>query len=282
MEGPDGARFPAEAVTHDDALTYYRNRATQLLCTDWQREGEPELFPWGVHVRLRRGQDVFHSLFVLRDHMGKGHLSAWRRANPDARFVVMDVCSAVTTWLDHKRVPYVVAERFPGYEYEAIDRFYGDRRAKRSRVWLMNHIDEGLFVLRELGASDAAMRAYCLHPLLQGDDDLFRSYAEGLQRRVDPDALVLALEYRQFANRHLSRHHVPSPGAIALSPLPEVFKMLMADKIQNRRDFERYHAATHPEAARLSAYFGEWFERLGIEEARYRALADAIARRTGA
>ncbi len=282
MQAPDGPRFPADAVTHDEALTYYRNRATQLLCTAWERDGEPERFPWGVHVRLRRDRDVFHSLYVLRDHVGKGHLSAWRKANPDARFVVMDACAAVTAWLAHKQVAYVVAEPFSGYEYEAIRRFYGDRRAKRSGVWLMNHIDEGLFVLRELGASDTAMRAYCLHPLLQGDDDLARSYADGLQRRVDPDALLLALEYRQFANRHLSRHRVPSPDAIALSPLPEVLQMLTADKIQNRKDFEEHHGTTHPEAARLRAYFAEWFVRLGVEDVRYHALVDEIRRRTGA
>lgn len=282
MSGPERPRFPSEAVTHDDALTYYRNRATQLLCTDWAREGEPERFPWGVHVRLRRGEEVFHSLYVLRDHLGKGHLSRWRAEHPEARFVVMGACAAVTAWLDHKAVPYVVAEPFHGYEYQAIERFYGDRVAKRSGAWLMNHIDEGLFILKELGASDVARRAYCLHPLLQGDDDLVRSYADGLQRRVDPDALVLALEYRQFANRHLSHHRAASPEAIALSPLPEVFLMLMADKIQNAKDFERHHATSHPNAPRLKAYFAEWFVRLGIEEDRYRGLVRAIDQRTGA
>ena len=137
MSGPERPRFPREAATHEDALTYYRNRATQLLCTDWVREGDPERLPWGVHVRLRRGDDVFHSLFVLRDHTGRGHLTRWRADHPDARFVVMDACAAVTTWLDHKQVPFVVAEPFLGVEYEAIEQFYGDRVAKRSGAWLM-------------------------------------------------------------------------------------------------------------------------------------------------
>ena len=280
MSGPERPRFPREAATHEDALTYYRNRATQLLCTDWLREGDPELLPWGVHVQLRRGDDVFHSLFVLRDHTGRGHLKRWRADHPDARFVVMDACAAVTTWLDHKQVAYVVAEPFSGVEYKAIEQFYGDRVAKRSGAWLMNHVDEGLFVLKQLGASEAAMRAYCLHPLLQGDDDLVRSYAEGLHRRVDPDALVLALEYRQFANRHLSRHRVATPSHIALSPLLEVFHLLVADKVQNRKDFERHHASTHPDGARLKAYFHEWFDRLGIAEGRYHELCAEIDRRT--
>lgn len=276
----DPPRFPRLADTHADALRYYHSRATQLLVTDWTREGEPELLPWGVHVRLRLHEAVFHSLFVLTSEMGKGHLSAWRRDHSDATFVVMDACDAVTGWLDHRQIPYVVAEGFAGPEYAAISERYGDGRAERTGRYLMNHIDEGLLILRRLGASNLAMRAYCLHPLVQDDDSLARSWAEGLHTRVDPGAWTLALEYRQFANRHLSRHCVASPADIALSPLPEVADMLRADKIQNRKDFDLYHAQTHPRADRLRAYFAEWFVRLGIDEAFFCAMVDEITART--
>ncbi len=38
-------------------------------------------------------------------------------------------------------------------------------------VHLMNHIDEGLFILKKIGASELAKRAYAIHPILQGDDE---------------------------------------------------------------------------------------------------------------
>jgi hypothetical protein len=37
---------------------------------------------------------------------------------------------------------------------------------------LINHIDEGLYILKRIGASEWAQRAYAIHPILQGDDEL--------------------------------------------------------------------------------------------------------------
>ena len=38
-------------------------------------------------------------------------------------------------------------------------------------VHLINHIDEGLYILKVFGASDLAKRAYIMHPIIQGDSD---------------------------------------------------------------------------------------------------------------
>jgi len=54
-------------------------------------------------------------------------------------------------------------------EYVAIQRHYGDRVAERSRVSYMQHIDEGIAVLKHIGASEAAIRAFCAHPLVARD-----------------------------------------------------------------------------------------------------------------
>ncbi|MDJ1501575.1 hypothetical protein [Xanthocytophaga agilis] len=56
---------------------------------------------------------------------------------------------------------------------------------------------------------------------------------------------------------------------IRLSPLNEVNQMLIADKIQNRKDFERYHQQSHARSEELTIYFANWLKRLGISEEKY-------------
>jgi hypothetical protein len=162
-------------------------------------------------------------------------------------------------------------------EHAAIATHYGDRRAQRSGVPLIRHIDEGLWILRELGASERAQRAYCLHPLLQGDDELRASYERLAELTEDPRVLVLALEYRRAANAALStREDLDGPESIALSPLEEVNDMLRADKVQNRKDFLRHHLGSHPRSDALDRYFKLWLERLGISEERFNALRGGL------
>jgi hypothetical protein len=157
-------------------------------------------------------------------------------------------------------------------EYIAIARHYGTRTARRSGVPLMRHIDEGLAILARLSATTAAMRAFCLHPLVQEDRDLAASYPQITQLTDDIHVAVLAIEYRHIANLTLSTRPLGSAADIPLSPLAEVNAMLVADKIQNRADFLAHHRATHPRAAELDRYFRLWLERLGIDEPRYAAL----------
>jgi hypothetical protein len=158
-------------------------------------------------------------------------------------------------------------------EYLTIAAFYGERRAQRSQVRLIEHIDQGLAILVAIGASEAAMRAFCLHPLVQADADL-REHAAYLRDFTDDvHVMALAFEYRNIANATLSHRAIASADEIPLSPLPEVNAMLVADKVQNRKDFERHHRGTHPRSADLEQYFRRWLERLGVTEARYAELA---------
>ena len=158
-------------------------------------------------------------------------------------------------------------------EYTAVAEFYGARKAKRSDVPLMQHIDEGLTILQALGATERAQRAYCLHPLLQADGDLAETYERGVGTLTDDAAvLVLALEYRHIANATLSPRLIASADDIPLSPLDEVNDMLRADKVQNWKDFVRHHKGTHPRSAELERYFKLWHTRLSLSQARVAAL----------
>jgi hypothetical protein len=147
-------------------------------------------------------------------------------------------------------------------EYVAIAEYYGDRRARRSGVLLMHHIDEGLAILVARGASERARRAFCLHPLVQDDTALAASFATHLTD--DPWVMALAIEYRHVANAALSTRVLESAADIALSPIADVNEMLVADKLQNYKDFMLHHRATHPRGAELERYFTLWLERLEV------------------
>jgi len=145
----------------------------------------------------------------------------------------------------------------------------------------MNHIDEGLWILEKIGATDAAKRAYALHPIVQDDSALLDFTNSGDVEKVDKHVLLLAMEYRWVANSYLSYHPSRPLDQIKLSPLEEVKQMLIADKVQNRKDFETYHLGTHQHSDRLQIYFSEWLDRLGISETQYQALVYEIKLATG-
>lgn len=140
---------------------------------------------------------------------------------------------------------------------------------------MIRHIEEGLAILERIGAPLRAMQAYCLYPLVQNDDDLLRScIGDSMlsRHRPDPGATMLAMEYRRVANAYLSMHCTGADDAIALSPLTEVNQMLIADKVQNRKDFEIHHLRSHTKSPLLTQYFANWLKALGVCEARYRQL----------
>lgn len=160
--------------------------------------------------------------------------------------------------------------------YQDIAEFYGYRIAERSMVPLINHIDEGLRILFRLNASVWAMRAYCLHPIFQDDAQLSIISKDNMKlAHYGPVPVLLAMEYRNIANKYLSTTY-KLYKEITISPLEEVNDMLRADKIQNRKDFEIYHKATHERSAELDTYFKEWLKVLKISEEDYKNLTTNI------
>lgn len=160
-------------------------------------------------------------------------------------------------------------------EYRYIAKHYGNRVAKRSQVPLINHINEGLVVLDHIGATERAKRAFCMHPLWQADADLFDNAY--LAQFIEPQVTVLTMEYRNIANAYLSdKMDAPYDIPIKISPLVEVNYMLIADKVQNRKDFITYHKATHARSAQLDLYFNLWLQALGVDSTMYATLCKAI------
>lgn len=143
----------------------------------------------------------------------------------------------------------------------AIQRAYKKIRAERSRVPLMNHIYEGIAILNYIGEDRATMGGFCLHPLVQADEDLQNNF-DTLAMHANSFSFGLALEYRSVANAYLSERKINSIDEIKLSPLRSVNNMLIADKVQNYKDFLLYHKGTHKRSDELDEYFHNWLTKL--------------------
>lgn len=163
-------------------------------------------------------------------------------------------------------------------EYAAIQEHYGTRRAERSQVMLMEHINQGLRILQAIGADYATQCAYCLHPLFQNDAELLSTGVGYAHYSKNPYSIMLVMEYRQQANAWLSDKVRSSAGAIYHDgephpgPLFEVKNMLIADKVQNYKDFLLHHFTTHERAQELDFYFMRWLKVLGITPIRFQDL----------
>jgi hypothetical protein len=262
----------------DDRATawqYLVERAHQAAIDGWRPlSAEPEPLTdgggeWGVRGRVQRDGREAQSIYVYRSARGGGRLPRYLASSPLP--VVTTPDCHIEDFLRHVGVPFeVVAAITATREYAAIERHYGDRRAERSQVLLMHHIDEGLQVLQQRGASARAMKAFCLHPLVQEDAALAATFPRIAELTDDPAVLALALEYRNIANATLSTREIAGAADIPLSPLAEVNEMLVADKLQNWKDFVLHHRGTHPRSAALDRYFALWHERLGVTADRER------------
>ena len=170
-------------------------------------------------------------------------------------------------------------------EYQAIRTHYADRVAKGSGAALLQRIDEGLVILSELDATEAAMRAFCLHPLFQADEDLVQ-HGQDFMNSVDadPSVILLVMEFRSRANAWptswAQRSHeglrMESDGHPCAGPLEAVKHMLIADKVQHRKHFIRHHRGKHPCSDALDSYFDRWLEALDVGRTDYEELCAAI------
>lgn len=149
-------------------------------------------------------------------------------------------------------------------EYKVIRDFYGDTVAERSQVPLINHIREGVLLLEKWGCSDLETRAFCIHPLVQNNIPIVYNS----NKPISMGAFSLAEEYRDKANAYLCR---PDSDHINdILELAEILQhmskpcawMLLADKVQNQKDFRKYHWFTHERGYQLEKYFNLWIETL--------------------
>lgn len=284
-------RLDFDATTEGAVRQYLETRARQLMYCGVVWRGDLTKVPGGYETtwdlvtfdrynRISREPEIttktYKSLYTMKGCRGLGHASKYW-ASQELQCLTVPDCNIQAYLKKIGKTCRVLGHHTEWVEYQMISDFYGERKAKRSKIFYMNHVDEGLGVLHQIGASEIAARAFLLHPLVQMDADLQKNYRVLRDDfTVNRMAVVCAMEYRNIANQYLSQRKIRSPRDIVLSPLREVNDMLVADKVQNYKDFLLYHKGTHPRSTELEEYFRNWFQRLLLSDDKVSELIDKI------
>lgn len=149
-------------------------------------------------------------------------------------------------------------------EYKWATEIYGKLVAKRSKLSYAKHVLEGAEILQDRGVGIDVIKAFLIHPYYQ-DGNIFNNPLEST--KFSPEAVALAVEYRWVANNSTSKVFEET-GKVALSEYPEINEMLVADKVQNRKDFLEFNE-NHINFKLLDAYFKAWLEVLKIPDNEY-------------
>lgn len=273
-------RFVLNTTLHEEAIKYLRNRAIQIVHTGAILK-KLTSFAEGVWAEFEFESQTCYALYVLEQFRGNGlfyklWLQKSKEIGHDAKMITTTQCQ-LASYLRHVKIPFVLCNGLTNTEeYKTIESIYGDKCAMRSGVFLMNHIDEGLYILHKLNASNEAKLGYILHPMFQSDQDLVNFFNYPELKKFDPKALILAIEYRNVANEYLSHREIQTVDEIRLSPLEDVNVMLKADKIQNCKDFELYHLEHHSRTEELQLYFHNWFDKLLLDSAFYTSCKEQL------
>jgi hypothetical protein len=281
-----------DAVSYDEACLYMKNRIKEMLRFGAKLVELRKTSLGNLVAFIDIDGCKYISIFILFQNrnqrsMNENYVRAinshysleyreYSRIYSD-RIITMPHCK-IEEYLYNFKYPYRLLDPHRlGYsdftEYSIIYELWKDRVAERTGIPYMNHVHEGLRVIKEYNYSERAMRIFALHGVLQ---NCYKDNAVALKclSDVSYDIIIGAMEYRAIANAHLSYH---DSSTLRLSEDDDVNIALVADKVQNRRDFERFHLGTHKRSDELSAYFERWLGKLGVSEERYHELAGVIS-----
>lgn len=210
------------------------------------------------HVHTKEHRKSFYVREPFRNQ------KLWSKFNESPqKYITMPECG-LEDFLKKSKVDYICVS--DNLAYSVIEKYYGSAKAKRSGIPYINHIDEGCGILYLLNASSNAKEAFMLHPIYQNGDNT-RYFFNILS--VD-----LAKNYAYIANQFLRQYYKNIHSTVLEECLKceNIKHMLIADKIQNYKDFKN-NINRYEERRDIEEYFLWWFDTLGIS---HRFLNKAI------
>ncbi len=254
-------RFEHNANTFKEVQNYYQSRARQLILDGYFWNKQLVEIEGGYSTSFIKDNKSYSSFYILKDYRGKKLAKeAIKCSEP---IVTVEDCNIIDFLKNHNKEHVVEGKFNETLEYKAIESFYGDTKAQRNQCYLMNHIDEGLYIIKKFGGSIDAMKAFCVHPIVQNSNDLSNNW-ESFYNNFNSKIVLLAMEYRNIANAYLSHRSIDNISNIDVSPIKDVNDMLIGDKVQNYKDFLLYHSLNHIRKNELDEYFNNWLKRLDI------------------
>lgn len=179
------------------------------------------------------------------------------------------------------------------YSYIAISSLYNNKKARRTQIPYMKHIDDGVKILQHLGVTDPEVYdAWLLHPLIQTMsinqvEAFLSSYGlPPLHSGVSLNTIALAKQYADVANSFLPNvvdqnlHHTFN----IYIACPKLKALLIADKVQNYVDFcmssDMGYFDEEPDdyVPNRMEYFNMWLGRLDIDESNFEPLRECVSR----
>ena len=277
MKASSDIRIPNDANTYLEVLQYYSVRAMQFAAHQYGWSGIVTPHEHGFLTHFYDARTKYASFYVPEAARGNG-LTAEVCKAIDLPFLTIKECN-VWQFLESIGAEVKVFDALcETPEYAMISRIYGDRKSKRGKQFLMNHIDEGAALIAYLSKAtttpnDILMKAWALHPVLQDNEPYMQNMAE-CERTCDPRAVELAIRYRQAANMYLSGIY-RGPNDLLPEFGEDVGILLIADKVQNYKDMQMFNRH-HPKYQILSGYFENWLNVLSISQEEFLHLTQML------
>ena len=275
----DKKRFDFEADSTKDATIYIKKRATQLLRFD-VKILEIQKYKEGVIGIFNYKNLNYQYIYILKSFRKKNNFQKLHSLNKMPVLTCRE--DKIESFLKNKGYDYKSIAIEDSNPYVTISKYLGNDYTYKSKKFKMDHIDEGLAVMEWRKASKFAKSAFCLHPMVQDDCDL-RKHKRGKELSL-PDSmvpmpvLINVMEFRATANEYRLFNHprrkIKNIYDIRKSPLKDVDEMLIADKVQDRKDFEIY--GVYGDEKEHVEYFKNWLERLDIKEEDYKKYKEKL------
>lgn len=256
-------RFNPDCTTFEEAREYFQNRSIQLLKYGYRIVHIGWMSYGAISIFQHKNEEIFKTPYIFPKYRENNmFLEECRKINYYGFRVLTHMDCGLINYLEKHKVKCCYPNVNESKAYRIIETYYGNTQARRSGLYYMNHIDEGLALFSKWFSEDIIRDAYCLHPIYQdGNESGFSYMSDTHSHKV----LELTRDYAIIANSYL-----PQKGKIEDIPRLDykLRALLSADKIQNRKDFELYNQ-NHPNYKDLALYFRNWFDTLEITEEEY-------------
>jgi len=237
MTGTTPVRRPQEASTWPELEQYFATRARQLWHEGWRWSQHLENIGVGCRTEFTSAAgERFASYYVLAQYHGQGHFK--RLVNSDPLPIVTITDCHIEQILDHIGARYLRAgSLLDSAEYRLVEAVLADSRNEEG-VFLMNHVDEGLAVLADLGSGEVTKRTFCLLPLVAEESARARYY-DALDQALTPipggqAALALAISVRELVGG-LRPDQISAPTELERRSDRPVMDLLTAEVVLRRK-----------------------------------------------